>query len=124
MKVGTRVRYIHVDSEESKNSGYYPPIGTLGTVLDICKNDILVRWDSGTKGDGEWWCDVSDVEEAINNDRETLCDLLENYFYHCKMNGHSEFEMWCEDNLENDEQRRLFNNINDHVEAIADILFI
>ena len=128
MKVGIRVRYIHIDSEEDKATGFYPPIGTLGTVIETYKGykdneDILVKWDSGTSGNGEWWCRSSDVEEVISEDKETLYSLMANYFYDCHMNGHSEFEMWCEDNIENDEQRRLFSAINDHVEAIADILF-
>ena len=32
MEVGTRVRYIRIDDEEYKESGFYPPVGTLGTV--------------------------------------------------------------------------------------------
>jgi len=62
MKVDTRVRYIHIDSEEEKELGYYPPIGTLGTVIKVYEDDIVVKWDSGTKGDGEWYCDITDVE--------------------------------------------------------------
>lgn len=123
MRVYTRVRYIRIDNEEDKKTGFYPPIGTLGTVIDTNENDILVKWDSGTSEDGEWWCGVEDVESIIHEDKEVLYSLMANYFFDCHMNGHSEFEMWCEDNIENDEQRRLFNAINDHVEAIADILF-
>ena len=123
MKIGIRVRYIHIDNEEDKNTGFYPPIGTLGTVVDIDETGIRVKWDSGTKGDCIWWCDYEDVEETISEDKEALYSLMANYFYDCHMNGHSEFEMWCEDNIENDEQKKLFNAINDHVEAIADILF-
>ena len=26
--------------------------------------DIVVKWDSGTKGDGEWYCGIADVEEV------------------------------------------------------------
>lgn len=125
MEIGSRVRYIHIDSEEKKETGYYPPIGTLGTVLRVYSTDIFVKWDNGTKGDGEWFCMIKDVEEVANMDRDkrAVYDLVKNYFHDCEMNGHSEFEMWCEDNIENEEQRRLFNIINDHVEAIADTLF-
>lgn len=64
MKEDTRVRYIHIDSEADKKTGYYPPIGTLGTVIKVYKTDIIVKWDSGTKGNGEWYCDIVDVEEV------------------------------------------------------------
>lgn len=128
MKIGIRVRYIRVDNEEDKRTGFYPPIGTLGTVINTCKGyenneDILVKWDSGTSGNGEWWCGSSDVKEIIHEDKEALYSLMENYFFDCHMNGHSEFETWCEDNIENDEQRKLFDDIKEYVEAIADTLF-
>lgn len=35
LNIGDRVRYIHEDTEDDKESGYYPPIGTLGTVVDM-----------------------------------------------------------------------------------------
>ena len=59
----------------------------------------------------------------MDDNKKALYNLMENYFYYCEVNGHCEFEMWCEDNIENDEQKKLFNAINNHVEAIADILF-
>lgn len=59
----------------------------------------------------------------MNKDKKAIYDLMENYFYYCEENGHCEFEMWCEDNIENDEQRKLFNAISVHAEAIADLLF-
>lgn len=67
MKVGMRVRYIHEDSEYDKRIGFFPPIGTLGTVLKVDpgpkgKEQIFVQWDSGTIGDGRWWCYWTDVE--------------------------------------------------------------
>lgn len=64
MKAGTRVRYIYTNDELEKRTGFYPPIGTLGTVIEIGGNDILVKWDSGTIGDGEWWCGIADVERV------------------------------------------------------------
>lgn len=67
MEVGMRVRYIREDSEKDKLLGYYPPIGTLGTVEKFDnrvkgEESILVQWDSGTRGDGRWWCYCTDVE--------------------------------------------------------------
>lgn len=65
IKIGSRVRYIHVDNEEDKQSGYYPPIGTEGTVMETdILGEIRVQWDSGTKGDGLWYCNITDVEEV------------------------------------------------------------
>lgn len=63
---GTRVRYIHEDTEEDKALGFYPPIGTCGTVVfarDESKN-IVVKWDSGTIRDGIWWVEIEKVEEV------------------------------------------------------------
>lgn len=60
----------------------------------------------------------------MNKDRKTLYDLMGNYFYHCEQNGHSDFAVWCEDNLENDEQKRLAHEMSEHVNAIADLLFL
>lgn len=67
MKVGMRVRYIHEDSEHDKRTGFFPPIGTFGTVKKIDsgpvgKEQIYVHWDSGTIGNGTWWCYWTDVE--------------------------------------------------------------
>lgn len=67
MEVGMRVRYIHEDSEVDKRMGFFPPIGTFGTVerVDFSsrgKEQVLVQWDSGTIGDGRWWCYWTDVE--------------------------------------------------------------
>ena len=66
IKVGSRVKYIHVDTEEDIESGHYPPIGTCGTVRTYYPDAIEVAWDSGTKSDGVWWCQPSDVEEVPN----------------------------------------------------------
>lgn len=61
IKVGSRVRYIREDGEERQRSGYYPPIGTLGTVTAVSPIGYRVQWDSGTNGDGNWACDKSAV---------------------------------------------------------------
>lgn len=61
--VGKRVRYIHEDTNNYRRGGYYPPIGTLGTVFwDADDGTIQVHWDFGTIGDGNWWCRITDVE--------------------------------------------------------------
>lgn len=63
---GTRVRYIHEDTEEDKALGFYPPIGTCGTVVWVREEskNIVVKWDSGTIGEGTWWCEIEYVEEV------------------------------------------------------------
>ena len=62
--IGSRVKYIKVNTEEDIATGYYPPIGTLGTVKIVDDVDCLVKWDKGTDGDNTWWCDLVDVEKA------------------------------------------------------------
>ena len=63
-KKGTRVRYIQDDADDE----YYPPKNTLGTCTggtSIAPNGkllICVKWDTGTKGDGKWWCYYTDVK--------------------------------------------------------------
>jgi hypothetical protein len=68
MEIGARVKYIHIDDELDKKSGFYPPIGTFGTVTEVDGDSIMVKWDNGTKGDGEWICGVNDVEEVGFNE--------------------------------------------------------
>ena len=67
VKIGTRVRFICEVDEPHKSFGFYPPVGTPGIVKDIDarrkgKEQIFVAWDSGTIGNGIWWCYESDVE--------------------------------------------------------------
>lgn len=64
--VGTRVKYITSDAPERIKEGYYPPIGTLGTVIYANGLNLEVKWDKGTKGDGKWWCYTSDVEVVFD----------------------------------------------------------
>lgn len=64
IKVGSTVRYIREDTEDDKASGYYPPIGTFGTVKFVDDQGYNVKWHKGTKS-GAWWCDLTDVEEVI-----------------------------------------------------------
>lgn len=73
IKVGSRVRYAHIDNKDDIETGYYPPIGTGGTVVRVCPNNIEVKWDKGTKGNGAWWCEPTDVIEV----EFSLKDLIE-----------------------------------------------
>lgn len=67
MQVGMRVRYIHEVSGYEKRLGFFPPIGTFGTIEKVDpvlegEEQILVQWDSGTISDGRWWCYWTDAE--------------------------------------------------------------
>lgn len=60
----------------------------------------------------------------MNKNKKVLYDLMENFFYNCELNGSSDFEIWCEDNLTNDEQESLLYEMKEHVNAIAELLFL
>lgn len=59
----------------------------------------------------------------MKEDKIVVYDLVENYLYYCKQYGYTDFETWCEDNIENDEQESLVFEIKEHVNAIAGLLF-
>ena len=65
IEIGDKVRYIAKDSMEDKESGFYPPKGTIGVVVRI-ENDsapYLIRWPEGTTlGDGCWYVGREDIE--------------------------------------------------------------
>ena len=67
IEVGDKVRYITEDSKEDKESGYFPPKGTIGVVIGIESIDYIapyyIRWPEGkTKGDGCWYVGKEDIE--------------------------------------------------------------
>lgn len=105
MKIGDRVCYIHNDTEAAKETGWYPTIGTHGTVVDADATGYQVKWDNGAL-DGEWWCDFDDVKEVYHycvevligtrrfacdcNDAESALEALNDIFNampHTKRNG-------------------------------------
>ena len=65
IEIGDKVRYIAKESMEDKESGFYPPKGTIGVVVRI-ENDsapYLIRWPEGTtNGDGCWYVGREDIE--------------------------------------------------------------
>ena len=65
IEVGDKVRYITENSIGDKESGYYPPKGTIGVVIRI-EDDAapyLIRWPEGTtKDDGCWYVCRKDIE--------------------------------------------------------------
>lgn len=50
-------------------------------------------------------------------------NLLENYLEYCKTNGYTEFEVWCEDNIDTINEDALVQDICQEVNHIADKLF-
>lgn len=70
IKVGDKVRYIFEDSKEDKETGFYPPKGTVGTVIGIEDSYFyLIRWPEGTtKDDGCWYAKEEDIELVENFD--------------------------------------------------------
>lgn len=50
-----------------KTFGAFPPKGTMGKVISITRQGVLVRWAKGsTYGNGEWWisaCDIRKIDQ-------------------------------------------------------------
>ena len=65
IKVGDKVRYIAEDSKEDKESGFYPPKGTIGEVV-LIEDDATpyrIRWPKGTtKWNGCWYVERENIE--------------------------------------------------------------
>ena len=65
IKVGDKVRYI-IDAATTKEfPEFYPPKGTIGTVIGIEDGPFyyLIRWPEGTtQGDGCWYAKEEDIE--------------------------------------------------------------
>jgi hypothetical protein len=62
MKTGSKVRYIANDTQSDKESGFFPPVGTVGTVTHVTEDGAWVKWNAGTKK-GSWFCFSTDLEE-------------------------------------------------------------
>ena len=67
IEIGDKVRYITEDSKEDKESGYFPPKGTIGVVIGI--ENIYraapyhIQWPKGTtKLSGCWYVRREDIE--------------------------------------------------------------
>ena len=67
IEIGDQVRYITEDPEDLKETGYYPPKGTIGVVIGIDPADDIapyhIKWPAGTtKWDGCWYVDRENIE--------------------------------------------------------------
>ena len=67
IEIGDKVRYITDDPEDIKETGYYPPKGTIGVVIGI--ENIYraapyhIQWPKGTtKLSGCWYVRREDIE--------------------------------------------------------------
>ena len=53
-KVGDRVEFI--DAKVAGLGGFFPPVGTKGTILRLDKNgDVDVKWDEGVQHSPLGW---------------------------------------------------------------------
>lgn len=70
IKVGDRVRYIADAVTTKEYPEFYPPKGTIGTVIGIEDNPLyLIRWpEETTQGDGCWYAKEEDIELVENFD--------------------------------------------------------
>ena len=59
----------------------------------------------------------------MNETQEKIYGLLESYLEYCKTNGQTEFEVWCEDNIDTVDEDSLVQDIYQEVNHIADKLF-
>ena len=67
-KFGDKVRFTSKELH-SIEPRHYPPVGTLGEIIDIDPNydGLYVRWSKGTTSiDDCWWCDKYFVEPVGN----------------------------------------------------------
>ena len=67
IEIGDKVRYIAEDTDEAKESGFYPPKGTIGVVIGIkdfyYTASYRIRWPKGTtEGDGCWYVERKYIE--------------------------------------------------------------
>lgn len=97
MELGARVKYVCIDTEEDKETGFYPPVGTLGTVVNADNTGVRVNWDSGTKGEGVWWCGYKDVEVVeVENINSELVNKIASFF-EVEENWRALHNCWLED---------------------------
>ena len=52
-----------------------------------------------------------------------IYELLDEYLNYCKSNGYTDFETWCEDNIDTINESALLDDIYEEVNYVADKLF-
>lgn len=63
MEFNVRDRVMFMDGIRHINFPMcYPAVGTIGTIISVSCDKVLVRWPSGsTSIDDKWWCDVDQI---------------------------------------------------------------
>lgn len=59
----------------------------------------------------------------MNEIQKKVYSLLENYLCYCENFGYTDFEVWCEDNIDSDQEMELAVQVYRAVNQIADKLF-
>lgn len=62
-----------------KTFGAFPPKGTMGKVISITRQGVLVRWAKGsTYGNGEWWISACDIRKIHQHEESfKVGDIVE-----------------------------------------------
>lgn len=71
----------------------------------------------------DWDNEKESEVDYMNETQEKIYGLLESYLEYCKTNGYTEFEVWCEDNIDTINEDTLVQDIYQEVNHIADKLF-
>ena len=59
----------------------------------------------------------------MNKTQRKVYELLEEYLEYCKENGYTDFEVWCEDNVDTLDEDTLVHRICQEVNYVVDKLF-
>lgn len=62
-------------------------------------------------------------ELRLRKAQRKIYELLQSYFKYCESEGYTEFEIWCEDNIDCLEEKMLLDKIYQEVNYVADKLF-
>lgn len=70
-KVGDKVKFLglNIENEESLNNRrFYPPVDTVGEVVELGSDYCFVQWPKGiTAGDGVWTCRNNYLEKVTEH---------------------------------------------------------
>lgn len=67
-KVGDKVKFLGFSEEALSNRRFYPPVNTIGKVVESDLTYCLVRWPKGiTAGDGIWRCRNDYLEKVTEH---------------------------------------------------------
>ena len=87
--VGDKVRYVGQNHREMPE--FYPPVGTIGTLLKECGDtDWYIQWAKGsTSREDCWYCDDSDIElvENVDMTNEEIWKMLKPKFNKNNLEG-------------------------------------